>query len=291
MQRTYFALVLMMGIGSLGSVTHAQVDTTQTAPTYLIVTQDGGEFVGTLLSDDSREVVIETKDLGRVTIPKYQIKEMRVLEAEHISTAGRYIREHIFATRYFLTTNGLPVKKNESYVQWSLYGPSFQVALRPNMSIGLITSWVGMPIIGTFKYSTQLATQTSLGFGTLLGTGSWASPEFGLAVPFAALTWGDRRTNVNLSLGYGSLWANGNADGTVLLSLASMVKLERNMSFVFDSIIVPDVDSGSTFALLIPGIRFQENQRKAIQIGFAGIVADGDAVPYPLPTVQLYRKY
>lgn len=54
-----------------------------------------------------------------------------------------------------------------------------------------MTSWFGSPIIGSAKYSIPLNENTNLALGTLLGTGSWASPDYGIALPFAALSLGN----------------------------------------------------------------------------------------------------
>jgi len=291
MMRRWMLMVVGVLLWSMVSVATAQVDTTQVAPVYLIVTQDGGEFVGTLVSDDTREVVIETRDLGRVTIPKYQIKEMRVLEDGELSASGAYLDEHIFATRHFITTNGLPVVKGESYIQWNVYGPNFQFGIGERVGVGIITSWFGTPLIGTFKYSVPLSKKVHLGLGTLLGTGSWSAPDYGIAVPFAALTLGDRQKNLTLSAGYGVVWEDGNGDGRALLSVAGMTKVGRTISFVLDSIIVPAGEESGAVAFVIPGLRFQDKKDRAFQFGFAGALFDGEALAIPFPMVQLYRKF
>jgi hypothetical protein len=96
-----------------------------------------------------------------------------------------------------------------------------------------------------------------------------------------------------------------------------MFKVGRKVSFVFDSIIVPtgseyettqvthdyDPVSGNyvartrqvkeqrpSFSLLIPGLRWQLDSKRAFQFGFARIASDGEAVPVPIPMIQLYRK-
>lgn len=265
----------------------AQVDTTKTTDKlYIIITYEGGEFIGKIISQDAREILIETQDRGQILIPKYQIKEMKELKPGELSPSGEYIPAQIFATRYFITTNGLPIEKGESYILWNLYGPDFQFGVGKNLSVGILTTWFGVPIIGSVKYSLQLGENTSLGIGTLLGTGSWAAPEFGLALPYTALTFGNRRSNLTFSAGYGAVWSEGESEGRALLSVAGMTKVTKNMSLVFDSFIVP-----GTVALLIPGFRFQSKDDKAFQFGFAGIVVDGELLPAPIPFIQWFKKF
>ena len=272
---------------------HAQIDTSQvkSSKIYVVIKNDGSEYVGTILSQDAREVLIETKNLGQIVIPKHEIREIREVRSGEMSQKGEYLTEEVFATRYFITTNGIPISKGESYIQWNLYGPDFQFGVAKNFGVGIMSTWVGMPIIGSAKYSIKLAEKANVGLGILLGTGSWAQPEFGLALPFGALTFGDRRNNINLSAGYGTVWSGGSGDGRVLFSIAGMKKMGNKASLIFDSFIMPGLNGNyDGWALLIPGIRFQTGIDKAFQFGFAGIIANSKMVPAPIPMVQWYRK-
>jgi hypothetical protein len=265
---------------------------TESVKIFIVTKNDGTEFVGKILSQDPREVLIETKNLGQIIIPKHEIKEIREVKAGELSVSGEYIPKEIFSTRYFITTNGLPIEKGESYIQWNLYGPDFQFGIRKNFGIGLMTSWVAVPIIGTIKYSIPLGEKVNLGLGGLIGTGSWSFPDLAIALPFGVFTYGDRRGNINFSGGYGAIWSNGGSEGRALFSIAGMTKIGKKVSLIFDSFIVPGI-SGKTdsgVALLIPGIRLQTKSNRAFQFGFAGIYAQGEFLQFPIPFIQLYAK-
>lgn len=280
-----------MCMSLFGSAAMAQqvTDTTRVIMTgiHVITTQDGGEFVGRIVSDDGREVIIETENLGRVIIPKYQIKEMRRQGVERQVDLGN----HAFATRYFLTTNGLSVPRGASYIQWNTYGPNFQFGISERLGIGIITSWFGVPLIGNLKYSFELDESTHVALGTLLGTGSWTAPDFGIALPFGAITLGNRRNNLTLSAGYGTVWESGRGEGNALFALGGMTQVGSTVSLVFDSIVMPTVDDGMGFALIIPGVRFQDKRDQAFQFGFVGFIVDGEVAPAPFPMVQWYRMF
>lgn len=254
--------------------------------TYVILTYDGGEFLGEIVREDEREVVVETKDRGLISIPKYQIKEMKKVKINELTVDGEYMPEQVFATRYFFTTNGLPINEGESYVLYNWFGPDFQFGVADNVSLGVITSWLASPIVGSVKYSSQINDNTSFGIGTLLGTGSWISMDFGLALPFASFTLGDRRSNITFSGGYGALWGQGDSDGRTLLSVAAMTKTGKKSSFVFDSFIVPGEG-----AILVPCIRLQTEYDRAFQFGFAGFISGDGSETVPIPMVQWYRKF
>lgn len=271
----------------------AQVDTTKTLTSkiYLITTAEGNEFLGTIVYQDAKEVIIETKNMGKVSIPKFQIKELKEVQSKEISAGGEYIPEQRFATRYFITTNGLPLEKGENYVLWNIYGPDMQFSISDHFGVGIMTSWVGIPIIGTAKYSFNLGKNTNMAIGTLLGTGSWSNPEFGLVVPFTALTFGDRRTNINFSGGYGAVWTKDKSEGRALLSIAGMATVSKKASLVFDSFIIPSSGSSKSFALFIPGIRIQTSKGKFFQYGFAAMLDDGKIQSGIFPMIQWFQKF
>lgn len=257
MKNLFYTLVLMFGITLAASAQNA-ADTTSLV--HKVIKQNGVAFIGKILSEDAREILMETREIGLVYIPKHEVREIIELrEDEEPITGG------LFTTRYFLTTNGFPIAKGDNYVQWNLFGPDFQFGVADNFGVGIMTSWVGMPIIGTAKYSRKLAHGLHGGVGFLGGTGSWAAPEYGLLLPFGFLTIGDRLYNLNISAGYGALFSEQNeshysltnvptanstnsfttvdrtnnyAEGRVLLSLAGMVRLNRKFSIVFDSFIM-----------------------------------------------------
>lgn len=273
--------------------TYAQKDTTKTK-LFVITTNDGGEFVGEIISEDAKEVLIKTKDKGEVSVPKYQIKERKALESGDLNQSGEYIPAEVFSTRYFITTNGLPIEKGESYVQWNLWGPDFEFGVSKNLSVGVMTTWIANPIIANAKYSIPLNKKTSLGVGALLGTSTWIAPgAFSVALPFASITNGDRRSNISFTAGYGALlFGDGvtDASGRMLLSGAGMTKVGKKVSLVFDSFIVPPKDFSGTTAILIPSLRIQTASDKAFQFGFAGVYTDSEFVPLPIPFVQWYKK-
>jgi hypothetical protein len=291
--KNLFVYFVLFVTGILFSTANAQevTDSSTISPKYYIVIKnDGSEYVGRILTQNEREVLLETKKLGKMYIPKHEISEIKEIEATKITKDGDLIAEEIFASRYFITTNGLSIKKGDSYIQWNIYGPDFQFAVADNLSLGLMTSWVGVPIIATAKYSIGLDDNLHLGLGALLGTGSWAQLNLGGALPFACLTIGNKSTNLNVSSGYGYIFNKDNGEGRLLLSIAGMTKTGKKISIVLDSFILPDISNSAGFGLFIPGIRWQSDSKKAFQFGFAGIYVDGEFQPVTFPMIQWYRK-
>lgn len=272
---------------------------------YMVIKNDGTRFVGRIIKQDAREVLIETSDQGQIYIPRHEIREIREVSERELTEKGDYVPGEIFASRYFITTNALSIAKKETYMIWNLFGPDIQFGISDNLGIGIMTTWLGVPLIGTAKYSIPLADQRSVGVGLLLGTDTWGGTGFRLALPYGVATFGNNVANVNFSLGYGVIrykeetynyntWKYDEEivnEGRLLMSLAFMFKAGRNISVVFDTFISPTVSKDRKgIALIMPGLRFQTEPERAFQIGFAGIYYDGETFPVPLPMVQWFRK-
>jgi hypothetical protein len=301
---TFVMTLFVTFIFSQKDTTIQKIDTN----TYRVVTTDGKGIIGKILSQDAREILILTRDNREVYVPQYVVREVVRVDFSKFNAQGVYVGEDKFATRYFITTNGLPIKRGEHYVQWSLFGGDFQFGLGDHFGVGLMTSWIGMPIIGTIKKSWQLEEDIHFALGGLIGTGSWLRPGFGGALPFGTLSFGDRRANIAFSGGYGAVWDDGSTNGRAIFSVAGMVKVGPKISLVFDSFIMtPGPDQvqtyteydGSTytnvykrqgFTLLIPGIRWHQDEGKAFQFGFTGLIINGDLLPVPIPTFMWYRS-
>ena len=292
------ALILMI-FSCLGSSLLAQEDVDYVeSEKQLIITHDDIQYIGKVISKDEREVLIETLKGERIIIPRYQVKKIRTIDEDEVTEKGEYLPEETFPTRYVLSTNAIALKRSESYMIWNVYGPDFQFGLTDHLSIGLMTTWIGIPLVGTIKYSGEVTENFHLGGGLLLGTSTWAqNVGFHFGVPFGAMTFGDTRNNLSISGGYGKLWVR-DSEGTsasgesALFSIGAMAKISKRASFVFDSFILPDAGADDVdLALLIPAFRIQSDPNKAFQIGFAGVLTSNESFPVPFPMLQWFRKF
>jgi len=256
-------------------------DTTQT---YVIIKNDGAEYVGKIIAEDARELLLRTDHLGNMYIPKHEIKEI-VLQ-----TMGNDARGEQFSTRYYFSTNGFSLS-DENYVIWNLFGPDIQINYKDKMGIGLITTWFGSPIIGSIKFSKSLDEQTHLGYGSLLGTGSWSQLSVGGILPYISLTKGNTSNNLTISAGYGVIWDGLDTYGNALLSIAGMKKTNDRVSLILDSFTVYNSSEAEIASLIIPGVRLETQRKRAVQIGFAATIQEGELYPFPLPLIQWFRTF
>ncbi|MEX0982043.1 MAG: hypothetical protein WD577_05885 [Bacteroidales bacterium] len=277
-QNSFFLVLVIITITASGQVEERKKS--------LITKNDGTEYVGIILQEDAREILIQTESIGEIFIPKHEIKSIEELRDQDYR-GGKYLGENILATRYFLTTNGLPMKKGDSYAIIQLYGAEYQLAIVDNLTVGGMTSWLGVPIIGTAKYAINIVDNFSASVGLLAGTGSWASwDSYGL-LPFGTLTVGNNRLNLNFSAGYLKVGITDASISAPLYSIAGLARLSNKVSFVGDSFIYAKDDA---VAIVVPGLRFDRKKGGAFQFGFGGVIFNGEVIPAPIPIVSWFIK-
>jgi len=208
--RTILQLCFTLALCFLGSQSvFAQAPNTSAPSTdttkFLIVKNDGNEYVGQILSDDGREVLIETKSLGKIYIPKSDIKSMRPINYNEDIAKGEVSTAGVFTTRYQFTTNCFPIKKGENYAMLNLYGPEVHFAVHKDFSVGVMSTWIGSPIALALKYTRGTANpKINYGVGTLIGSSGYLNQGRGFGgLHWGMITYGDRRNNATLSVGYG----------------------------------------------------------------------------------------
>lgn len=246
------------------------------AKVYFAITKDNGqEIIARIIRQDARELEVITKDGRTIIIPQHIVTEIKAVDERFVKEGVDYLGEDPYRSRYVITTNGLPIRKGQNYGQFTLLGPEAHFHLTDRFGVGVMTSWLGTPLIGTLKYSKSINDNLHLAAGALIGTGSWIAPDYGFALPFGAITLGNGRYNINFSAGRGIFWDEGIATGTNLFSVAGMARLTPKTSFVFDSFITEEV------SFVIPTLRFHRRNEGAFQFGFGRIISDGESVPFP----------
>lgn len=252
----------------------------------LVTKNDGTEYVGVILKQDSREILLQTEKLGEIVIPKHEISSIEELKNEKYVSA-KYAGSNVFATRYFFSYNGLPMRKGDSYAIIQLAGAEYHVAVVDNLTIGGQTSWIGVPIIASAKYAIPVTDNFSLAVGALAGTGSWAALNSYGVMPYGSVTIGNPRLNLNFSAGYLNLklGEEGTTASAPLYSIGGLARLSDRVSFVGDSFIFAQEN---IVAIVIPGLRFDRKKGGAFQFGLAGLVINNDVAPFPIPFLSWF---
>jgi len=229
---------------------------------YLIKKVNNLEYIGHILKDDGREVLIETEKLGKIYIPKADILSIQKIEDKKAIIREKYYDAGPFTTRYIFTTNALPINKGNNYARLNLYGPEVHFAISDHFSFGILTTWAVSPFMFSGKYSfTTKDPKLNFSVGTLLGTSGYINnmKTWG-ALHYGNITYGTPKDNITFGAGFGYVIPGvtkteapvGNypnsasyyaaqteqpvypASGPVF-SLSGITKVGSKASFVFDS--------------------------------------------------------
>ncbi|MFM7748533.1 MAG: hypothetical protein ACKO7X_11515 [Bacteroidota bacterium] len=127
------------------------------AKVYFAITKDNGqEIIARIIRQDARELELITKDGRTIIIPQHIVTEIKAVDERFVKEGVDYLGEDPYRSRYVITTNGLPIRKGQNYGQFTLLGPEAHFHLTDQFGVGVMTSWLGTPLIGTLKYSKSI---------------------------------------------------------------------------------------------------------------------------------------
>lgn len=192
------------------TVVNAQENPKDTT-TYLVTTTTGIQYIGTIVSDDGRELLIETKTIGRLYIAKAKVKSiskikessLKKIEEDYSEEEEEVSLDNPFSTRYYFTTNCFPVKKRENYAMIHLYGPEVHFSVSNRLSVGIMSTWIASPIALALKYTFPTKNEKlNFGLGTILGNTGYINQGRGFGgLHWGMVTLGDRDNNLTFSSG------------------------------------------------------------------------------------------
>lgn len=204
--RSILILIMFFSSGVFHNELVAQTDTTKTEneKLYVVTKNDGTQYIGKIISDDGRELLIYTEKLGKIYIPKSDVKEIKEIKSESEIKNGEFNDEGPFSTRYAFTTNALPIVKGENYALVNLYGPEVHFAVTNHLNIGVMSTWAGSPLALALKYTIPTKNEKlNFSLGTVSGSSGYINNFRGYGgLHFANMTYGDRKANITLAGGY-----------------------------------------------------------------------------------------
>jgi hypothetical protein len=231
--------------------------------TYVVIKNNGMEYIGKILNDDGREILLETNTLGKIYITKSDIKSITLVSARKDVVFGEYRAQGPFTTRYQFTTNAFSIKRGENYALVNLYGPEVHFSLSDRFSLGVMTTWIASPFVLAAKYALlNKSDKWHFALGTMMGTSGYLANFKGYGgLHWAVATYGNRLNNISFSAGYGYLKTGTEETierpGTYiepnfpssyereiplrkapLISIAGIFKVGSKASFFFDSMVL-----------------------------------------------------
>ncbi len=270
----------------------------------LIKKSNGAEYMGEILSDDGREILILTKNIGKIYIKKsnvISITETNEIEKTDIDENEEFRAEGPFTTRYYFTNNALPIKKGENYALINLFGPEVHFSVSDKLSFGIIASWIGSPITLVSKLSIFSKNNVHFSIGNIIGSSGYiAQGQIFGGLHWGTLSVGDRMKNISFSAGHGYFNDNSNTFDTpsqdaLFLGLGGIAPVGKKASFILDVMLISNTKDNpyydqspsrpwnssrintedptitNTTLILMPGMRFYKSYDKALQISLAGV--------------------
>jgi len=179
--------------------------TPQDTSLRLIEKHDGTKYIAKIISDDGRELLFETEALGKLYLPKSEVKRISKIEDVGEIKDGEFREESPFTTRYAFTNNALPIKQRNHYAMVNLFGPEIHFAVSDRLNVGIMTTWIGSPLIAVGKYTIPTNNEkVNFSIGTMLGTSGYLNQFRGFGgLHWGTFTYGDRKNNISFSAGYG----------------------------------------------------------------------------------------
>jgi hypothetical protein len=256
--KIYFFLLFTFILG-FSKAQQNPVDTN----TYVVTKNNGMEYIGKILNDDGREILLETNTLGKIYITKSDIKSITLVSSRKEVVFGEYRAQGPFTTRYQFTTNAFSIKRGENYALVNLYGPEVHFSLSDRFSLGVMTTWIASPFVLAAKYALlNKSDKWHFALGTMLGTTGYLANFKGYGgLHWGVVTYGNRMNNISFSAGYGYLkmgveetverpgtYIEPNFPLTYdrmiplrkapLISIAGIFKVGSKASFFFDSMVL-----------------------------------------------------
>ncbi len=238
---------------------------------YTVTQKNGEVLVGEILSDDGREILINTESIGKIYINKYQIKTIELIskpqEKDKIKVKERgdenqeIIKNenldnsldstsNVFSNKYFINSNALPLKKAENYSTYYLLAFDMHFAVSKRLSLGITSSILACPIGITSKFILKQSNKNfvALQIGAASSTFLLKGKAFG-GMFKAIYTRGDNLNNFSLAGGFEfisnfsnktfvSIYEPSSAYTyipAITFSIGGIKTIGKKTSFVFDS--------------------------------------------------------
>lgn len=217
---------------------------------YRVETTDGQVLLGTLVSETDDEVVIDSRQLGTVTIQRKNIERLQGVGADRIRN-GEYWFRNPQSTRYFFAPNALGIPEGEGYYQnaWILLN-NVNYGATDHLSVGAGTVPIflfgaeALPIWFLPKVSIPTPQdQLHLAGGAVFGGVLGAAESVGAGLLYGSATLGGRDHNVTLGLGYG--YADGGFTDRPAINVSGMTRVGRTIYLISENYFFPGVEDAN----------------------------------------------
>lgn len=230
--------------------------------TYLIILKNDDEIIGTIVSENDREIVIlESLDLIKTIVPK-DIIASKVLNTNR----RKIVKNNPHPSRYLFCPSAFPLKKKEGYLNsFLLYIYQAQYGITDELSAGITTSIITMPFLMNVKYTVPSVSDFKISFGGQMGKLYWNDNKY-VMLGFVTGTYGTKNNNVSMNLGFGTY----NNESMYLATLSGITRLSNRTSLMAE-VWYCEPTGGTSFFMGGPALRVYRDKSATFDIGLAGV--------------------
>jgi len=273
-------LFLSFITNSFSQSTNETVDSIQKV---IIKMENGDEFEGQIMQQDSSKVVLKMKN-GEVNLIATNIKSI-----EESDYDGEFSYKNPNDTRYFFGPTAIPIKKGEGYYQ-NIVGVlnAANYGITENISIGggfeFISLSQGTPIwYLTPKAGFKVKEKVHIGGGLLV---AGFAAEGTATLGYGIFTYGSSDSNLSAGLGYG--FAGGEVSEYPAIFFAGSHRVGNNLMLLTENYILPN-SFDETLYLGIHGVRIL-GKKNSFDVGVISIPLIANEIPV-LPYVSYVRVF
>ena len=270
-----------------------QIEPDSTRQQVEIITRDGNEYIGEIVSENEQEIVLKTPSDITLTIPKNKILKRNEFSGKVVE--GKLFRPDPNKSMYMFAPSAFPIGDQKSYCRdFCLFFPSYNSGFGDNISVQLGAFWFpgmmieDMPLVGSVKISLPSFAKVQFAGGIMYirFPGFDDGTSMGMGFTFVTGTIGDNFTHASASLGWGYTQFEGEWDfmNAPILVLAGNYRMSDNFALVYEGWFLPDFEVD--FQPMMGSLRFFG---KRFSFDFGGLFfLDMEGLPFPLINFTYY---
>lgn len=212
------------------------VQATETGNTYSFVMSSGQTYRGVVTAQNEHEITVKTSN-GSVKLISANITDFMG------GTPQTAEEDFDHASRYVFAPSAVPLRKGEGYYQnMMVLVNGVQYGITDQFSLGAgVVAPVGF--FATAKYGKQVGRNVHVAAGGMF-ISSMYGLNLGLGCGFGSFTFGNRRTNTTVTLGYGAMTNGDSWEMTKrpIINISGVVKVTEGLSLITENYFFPVKD-------------------------------------------------
>lgn len=242
-----FILLCWLGLMAMPVRMYAQTpDSSSNEEPRLVYIElkDGSSFSGTIVRQEDKQFILHTESAGDIVVRFDQIERMADLKEEgrNVQVNGHEWFRNTHPTRYFFSTNAIPMEKGRGYYQntW-IFLNGIHYGLTNHFSLGIgfetISTLLGRPIFYVApKLSFPVGNKWHMGGGVLI-FGAAISGAGVVGLGYGQVTYGTRDRNLSGGVGYGMV--DGEFASRPFINIAGSYRVRKNLTLLSDNWLIP----------------------------------------------------